>query len=145
MSTCSFFGHSVCPESIQPKLKTVIENLINNHNVKDFLLGDHEKFDVLVLKTIKELSSVYDIKYKVVLSYMPQSYSYFGTDSNSVYMEEMASVHKKFAIEFRNNYLVKNCDYFITYITHSYGGAAKFAKKAQSKNKVVINLTNYLI
>lgn len=142
MQTCAFFGHSSCSNSIQPILQREIEKLILNHGITDFLLGDHGDFDVLVLKTIREIEKIYPIKYRVVLSYLPIAPSFFGEDPNSVYPEEIATVHPKFAIEYRNNFLISKSDYFITYVTHSYGGAAKFAKKAQNKGKIVINIAD---
>ncbi|MBO5873043.1 MAG: hypothetical protein J6Q56_02425 [Clostridia bacterium] len=142
MLTCSFFGHSSCPNSIQPELKKQIELLINDHNVKKFLLGDHGDFDVMVLKAIRELSQIYQIDYQVVLSYRPQSYNFFAKDPKSIYPEELAFVHKKYAINYRNNYLIDKSDFFITYITHSYGGAAKFANKAKNRGKTVINIAD---
>ena len=142
MLTCSFFGHSSCPDSIQSLLRRQIETLIKEHHIKNFLVGDHGDFDIMVLKTIKELSKIYPINYKVVLSYIPQSYNFFAKDSHSVYPEELTFVHKKYAIDYRNNYLIDKSDYFITYITHSFGGAAKFAKKAKNKGKTVINIAD---
>ncbi len=139
--TCAFFGHSLCPDSVKSRLKLQIENLIITYNIKSFLLGDHGEFDVLVLKTIRELVEKYDISYKVVLSYMPRSSNFFAADPHSVYPEELAFVPKKFAIEYRNRYLIENSDFFITYITHNYGGAAKFAKMAKNKGKTVINIS----
>jgi hypothetical protein len=36
--------------------------------------------------------------------------------------------------------MLKQSDYVVTYITHSYGGAAQFAKKAQNTGKEIINI-----
>ena len=78
--------------------------------------------------------------------YNRQGYqSVFEKDPHSVFPEELATFHKRYAIEYRNKYMLDKADLVVTYITHNFGGAAKFAKKAQAKNKVVINLTNYLI
>ena len=40
----------------------------------------------------------------------------------------------------RNNWMLKQSDYVVTYIIHSYGGAAQYAKKAKSQDKQVINI-----
>ena len=34
MATCTFFGHRDCPETIKPKLREVLINLITNHSVE---------------------------------------------------------------------------------------------------------------
>ena len=141
MHTCSFFGHSLCPDSIKPVLKKNIEELIKC-GINCFLLGDRGDFDILVLKTIKDLQEEYEFSYKIILSYIPQSKSCFTNDPHSIYPEELAVVPKRFAIEYRNRYLVENSDCFICYITHNYGGAVKFARKAKRMGKTVINISD---
>lgn len=47
---------------------------------------------------------------------------------------------KKFAINFRNEFMVKMADYVIAYVDHSYGGAAKFVEKARMRKAVIITL-----
>lgn len=142
--TCSFFGHSSCPDDIKPILETQIEDFIVNHNIKNFLLGDHGNFDLLVLKCIKKLAIKHDISYKVVLSYMPKYNNIFASDPNSIFSEELALVPKKFAINYRNRYLIEKSQYFITFITHSFGNAAKFTQEAIKKGKNVTNIADLL-
>lgn len=36
--------------------------------------------------------------------------------------------------------MVEQADYVVTYITRPFGGAAQFAKLAERKNKICINL-----
>lgn len=50
------------------------------------------------------------------------------------------NVPPQFALDYRNHYMLKNADYVVTYITHNYGGAAKFAGKAENRQKKVINI-----
>ena len=40
----------------------------------------------------------------------------------------------------RNKWMLKQSDYVVTYITHSWGGAAQFAEIAARQKKTVINL-----
>ena len=40
----------------------------------------------------------------------------------------------------RNDWMLKQSDYVITYITHSWGGAAQYSKKASNSGKFVVNL-----
>lgn len=46
----------------------------------------------------------------------------------------------RFAIDRRNKWMVEQADYAITYVTHSWGGAAKFKELAEKKGKTVINI-----
>lgn len=36
--------------------------------------------------------------------------------------------------------MLKQSDYIVIYITHTWGGAAQYAEKAKRQKKVVINL-----
>ena len=37
--------------------------------------------------------------------------------------------------------MIEQSDYVVTYITHSWGGAAQFAELAEKQKKTVINVT----
>ena len=51
------------------------------------------------------------------------------------------TVSKRFAISWRNKWILRQADYVVTYVTHSWGGAAKFAEMAIRQKKLVINLS----
>lgn len=51
--------------------------------------------------------------------------------------------HIRFAVSWRNNWMLKQSDYVVTYITYSWGGAAQFAEKAARQKKTVINIAAY--
>lgn len=38
--TCTFFGHHDCPDSVKPKLKNEIIDLIEERNVECFYVGN---------------------------------------------------------------------------------------------------------
>lgn len=72
MSTCTFFGHRDCPQTIKADLKQILENLICNQSVNNFLVGHQGNFDRIVLSVLDELKIIYpQISYCVVLAYMP--------------------------------------------------------------------------
>ena len=50
------------------------------------------------------------------------------------------AVFPRFAISYRNKWMLQQCEIVVTYFTHDYGGAAKFAELARKQGKVVINL-----
>ena len=54
--------------------------------------------------------------------------------------EGIEAVHPRFAISWRNKWMIKQSDYVVTYITHPWGGAAQFAEMAKKQQKAVINL-----
>ncbi len=54
--------------------------------------------------------------------------------------EGLESVHPRYAIAWRNDYLIRKSDVVVTHITHSWGGAYKYAQKANKKGIQVMNI-----
>lgn len=64
----------------------------------------------------------------------------YGGDFDTMLPEGIESVHPYYAIFWRNNWILRQADYLITYITHTWGGAYQYVEKAERQKKVVINL-----
>ena len=141
MSACTFFGHRDCPETIKSKLREMLIDLITNHNVDMFYVGNQGRFDAIVRGVLQELKKEDPrINYAVVLAYMPGKQMEFDDYANTMLPEGIESVHPRYAISWRNNWMLWHSNYVVTYITHSWGGAAQFAEKARCQTKIVINL-----
>ena len=52
MSACTFFGHHDCPSSIKPKLREVLIDLIENHAVDMFYVGQQGVYDAIVQSAV---------------------------------------------------------------------------------------------
>ena len=139
MPACTFFRHRDCPSSIKLKLR---EDLIENHAVDIFYVGQQGTFDEIVHSVLKELVLVYPhIRYAVILERLSPKRDEFDVRdySDTMLPEGIETVHPRFAISWRK-WMIKQSDYVVTYITHSWGGAAQFAEKAAKQNKHIINL-----
>ena len=140
MPVCTFFGHRIVPKEIEPTLRSTLIDLIVNHDVKLFYVGNHGEFDAMVRRVLRELSNEYPIRYYVVLAYMPEKRS--GIDptdcSDTILPEDIETVPKRFAINYRNKWMIDHSDIVVTYVHRSFGGAAKFKELAEKRNKVVI-------
>ena len=137
MPACTFFGHRDCPENIRPELRNELSRLIMEHNVDMFYVGNHGRFDALVRSVLREIQDEYPhIHYAVVLAYMPQQ----GQEdySDTMLPEGIESVHPRYAISWRNNWMLQQSEYVVAYVTHSWGGAAQFIKKAVSQHKNIV-------
>ena len=144
MPACTFFGHRDCPSSIKSKLRKVLIDLIESHAVDMFYVGQQGAFDSMVRSVLKELVSLYPrINCAVVLERMPPKCDEFDTRdySDTMLPEGIETVHPRFAISWRNKWMIKQSDYVVTYVTHSWGGAAQFAELAEKQKKTVINVT----
>jgi len=143
MSACTFFGHSVCSDDIRSVLREKITELIENHSVNMFYVGNHGDFDRMTLSVLRELKKEHNgIDYAVVLAYMPKKRTVSDTTdfSETVFPEEAANAPKRFAISYRNRWMIQKSEYVITHVTHSWGGAAQFVKLAKRQGKVVVDV-----
>ena len=143
MCVCTFFGHRDCPSTIKPLMRKVIIDLIENQNVVTFYVGQQGSFDFLVQTVLSALAEEYPrIRYAVVLARLPQqSKTYDPLDySNTLLPEGIENIPPRFSINWRNEWMLKQSSVVVTYVTHSWGGAAKFAEKATRLKKTVINL-----
>lgn len=143
MPACTFFGHRDCPSSIRPRLQETLVDLIKNHAVDMFYVGQQGAFDAMVRSVLKELILEYPhIRYAVVLERIPgkRNESDPGDYSDTILPEGIENVHPRFAISWRNKWMLDQSDYVVTYITHSWGGAAQFTEKAGQLKKIVLSL-----
>ena len=142
MSVCTFFGHRDCPSSVRPKLRAVLVELIERHGVEQFYVGRQGAFDAMVCSVLRELAEVYPhISYAVVLERLPSPRDEaFWDFSDTVFPEGLETVPPRFAISKRNEWMLKQADFVVTYITHNWGGAAQYAEKAHRQGKRVLNL-----
>ena len=51
------------------------------------------------------------------------------------------NIPKKFAISYRNQWMIEQSEYVITYVTHSFGGAAQFEAMAKKKGERIIQIS----
>ena len=141
MPACTFFGHRNCPETIRHKLREVLIDLITSHGVYMFCMGHQERFDAHVHSELKKLKQEYpQINYAIVLAYMPGKKTEYDDYSDTMLPEEIESIHPHYAISWRNNWMLKQSDYVVTYTTHTWGGAYQYTTKAKRQGKKVINI-----
>ena len=141
--TCCFFGHKDTPSTIAPELENVLTDLIENHGVVSFLMGHQGGFDHMALGAVRKLKERYPhITYNVVLAYMPgekEEWSFYEPEE-TMYPEGLEEVHPRYAISWRNKWMLTESEYVVAYVKHSWGGAAKYYESAQKKNTKIINI-----
>ena len=138
---CTFFGHKDTPKEIEPTLRSTLIDLIENKNVTVFYVGNNGNFDTMVRRQLEDLSNTYSITYNVVLAYLPAKKSEYDDYTNTILPEGIETVHKRFAISWRNKWMIQQSDVVVTYVTHNFGGAAQFKEMAEKQGKTVIELS----
>ena len=140
MSACVFFGHRQCHQLERDRLYAAIEDLIHQ-GVEAFYVGNQGQFDAMVYGCLKQLKRQYPgIRYYVVLAYLPGEKELSFVSEETLYPEEVAKGTRKFAIHRRNCWLVKNANYCICYITHTWGGAYRYVEMAEKRGVSLINI-----
>ena len=105
-----------------------------------FYVGNQGQYDAIVRSVLREIKNEYpQINYAVVLAYMPEKKNEYDY-SDTILPEGIESVPPRCAISWRNNWMLKQSDYVVTYITHTWGGAAQFALKARKQNKMIVEV-----
>ena len=143
MSVCTFFGHRDCPGTVRPGLRALVAELIETRGVDEFYVGRQGAFDTMVWSVLGELGEEYPhIRRAVVLERLPgRGEELGGLDfSQAIFPEGLETVPPRLAILRRNQWMLEQADYVVTYITRSWGGAAQFARQAVRQHKGVFNL-----
>jgi len=137
---CTFFGHRECSNLDAAVLQSAIEDWIKQ-GVTDFLVGHQGQFDTMVRRCLKSLQTQYpNTRYSIVLAYLPTAKNVFEDYSDTMYPEGIESVPPKFAVDWRNRYLIDRADLCLCYINHNWGGAYKFACAAKNRGIPIVNL-----
>ena len=138
MATVTFFGHRDTPKETESALRLTLIDLIENKNATLFYVGNHGNFDAMVRRLLEDLSKTYPIKYYVVLAYMPGKKD--NPDEHTILPEGIETVPRRFAINYRNKWMLKKSDIVVTYVTRPFGGAWEFKQMAERQRKVTIDL-----
>ena len=138
MATVTFFGHRDTPKETEPVLRLTLIDLIENKNATLFYVGNHGNFDAMVCRQLEDLSKTYPIKYYVVLAYMPSKND--NPDEHSILPEGIETVPRRFAINYRNKWMLTKSDIVVTYVASPSSGSGKFKDFAERCRKLTINI-----
>ena len=143
--TCTFFGHRYVQKEIEPILRSTLIDLIENHGAELFYVGNQGGFDAMVTRVLRELSDRYPIRAYTVLAYLPTSESSVSENLlPTVLPEGIETVPRRFAISFRNKWMIAQSDLVVTHVTnHIASGAAQFKALAEKQGKTVVKLTGF--
>ena len=144
MKACVFFGHRKKNyQKYKPKLKRILEDLIENEGFTQFYSGGRGAFDSLCAEVVAELKNSYpNIKNTLILSYLPPSNASFilpTAYTDSAYLLEH-NVPPRYAVLESNKRMVDIADCVIVGISCDWGGAWKAAEYAKRKKKRIINV-----
>ncbi|MBR6564257.1 MAG: hypothetical protein IKK71_02305 [Clostridia bacterium] len=139
MPSCTFIGHKDTPKEIEPILESTLSALITNENVTEFFVGTQGNFDFLAQKVLRNLKQEFpNINYTIVLAYLSENHNH--DYRFTLFPDELENTPRRFAIDRRNKWMVKTCDYLVCFVRHNFSNAHKYKDYAENKNKKIINL-----
>ena len=140
--TVTFFGHRYVQKEIEPMLRSTLIDLIENRGAELFYVGNQGAFDTMVTRVLRELSDHYPIRAYTVLAYLPVGENIMSEDLlPTILPEGIETAQRRFAISFRNKWMIAQSDFVVTHVTnHIASGAAQFKALAEKQGKAVINL-----
>ena len=108
------------------------------------MVGNQGAFDRMVYKALCSLRKIYPhIALNVVLAYIPEKppeYAPYYDMADTCIPEGLERVPKRFAILYRNKWLVSVSQIVVTYVRCGVGGAAKAEEYARKKGKEILAL-----
>ncbi len=135
---CALFGHHDALPNVAGKLKEVLVDLIENKGATFFYVGSQGNFDLISANVLRACKKMFPhIDYCVVLAYMPVNPLEDGAN-NTLYPFALVGKPAKFAIVYRNRWMVENADCIIAYKRREYGGVANAVRYAKTKSKQII-------
>ena len=140
MDACTFFGHHDAPTSIEPHLRSVLQDLIVTQSVRLFYVGSQGNFDHMVQRQLNTLSFSNDIRFYIVQAYLPQQNKTEISMDHSIFPEGLECVPRRFAIYKRNLWMMEQSKYVIAYTRYYTGNAEKMKQLAITKGKIVLEI-----
>ncbi len=147
----SFCGHSqfTKSEEHEQKILSFLEEKVGDKPADMYLggYGDFDRFAYDCCKKYKKMhpniSLVFVTPY-LTIDYQRNHFRFQETRYDSILYPEIEDKPKRYAIVYRNKYMVEKADYVVAYVSHDWGGAYETYKYAKRKGKEVLNLANFL-
>ena len=143
---CAFFGHRDVVLSSYDKsvLEKVCRKLIYEEEVYEFWFTNNGECDFYARQVLVEMreNNFPEIDVCILPAYSLSDglFDVLSDKYQLLFPGELYHVPWKAAIVKRNEYMVKNADIILCYITRHYGGAYKAVKLAEKLKKKVINI-----
>lgn len=146
--TVSFFGHARFQptEEYTRKILEFLEDRIGDDSA-DLYFGGYGEFDAFAYECCKKYKSMHpNVKLIFVTPYMTLEYQrnhleYQKMRYDAIVYPEIEHRPLKFAIFYRNRWMIEKADCAVFGITHDWGGAYTAYRYAKAQKKPMMNIT----
>lgn len=133
-----------CPNSeLKEKIKEQAINLIEQENVSNFLVGQIGGFENDAYDTMLKIKKIFpNIRIILVISSAAELHSSNERRFDDfIFPDKCITGYKRLSIVYRNQYIIENTDFIISYNKYKYR-AYKFCQKAKNKGVKIIELAS---
>jgi len=143
----TFIGHAkfLNSDKFENKILALLEKSVGD-NSASFYLGGYGAFDEFAYecckkykKAHKSVSLIFVTPY-ITLSYQKNHLDSISTKYDGIIYPEIETKPLKYAIIYRNRWMIEKADLIICGISHTYGNAYKAYKYAKQKGKLIFNV-----
>ena len=145
---CCGFGHRkiIRKKEVEDIIFETVLDLISKNRVTEFMIGENGDFDSCFLSAVMRAKRKYpDVKLTLVLPYFSNKLNrdkeyYVSFYDDVIIPTEVVGCHYKEAIKKRNQWMIDNTLYVISYIRKNEGGAFSATNYAKKNNKYIISI-----
>ncbi|MBQ3064068.1 MAG: hypothetical protein IJC99_04630 [Clostridia bacterium] len=146
----TFCGHSEfsATEEYERRLLAFLEEKVGDKPV-DMYLGGYGGFDSFAYGCCEKFKKTHpDVSLILVTPYLTAEYQhnhlqYEKIKYDFILYPEIEDKPIRYAITYRNQYMVEKADYVVAYVSHGWGGAYTTYRYAQRKGKNIYNLADF--
>ncbi len=143
----TFCGHAQYTETREDeqKLLSLFAVLVGDRHT-ELYLGGYGSFDAFARKCGRKYQTAHpNTRLVFVTPYITASYQKTHLNYDKSLYDEILYPHLeekplRFAISYRNRWMVEQADYVIACVTHEWGGAYKTYQYAKRKQKQIFNI-----
>ena len=145
MRACCGFGHRDVLEKIDDAVYAAVLNAAE-HGCEIFYTGAMGEFDSLFFSAVRKVKKSFpNVKLICVKPYFTNDLNtngeyYAALYDDVVIPDELADIHPKAAIKYRNRWMIDHSDIILIYTKRSYGGAYEARRYAEKAGKEIVNI-----
>jgi uncharacterized phage-like protein YoqJ len=141
----TFCGHAQYHATSEHELQILafLEETIKNMPACIYL-GQHGDFDRFAYHCCKKYKKSHPaVSLVFVTPYLRTKGRELQSDYDVIIYPEIENKPPRFAITYRNRYMVDQADYVVAYVSRNWGGAYEMYRYARKKGKKILNLANF--
>ncbi|MBE6694567.1 MAG: hypothetical protein E7589_07370 [Ruminococcaceae bacterium] len=143
----TFSGHSdfINAGEYEQRMFDILDSIISDEHV-DMYLGGYGNFDDFAYECCQKYKKIHsNISLIYVSPYLDNKKGLSIEKYDAMIYPEIEGKPRRFAIIYRNRYMVEKSDYVIAFVKHEWGGAYDTYRYAEKKGKVIFNIAKYAL